>query len=76
MPDGWTSISIRDETKEMIDLIAEEEEMTISGTIDSSIGFVYDEFYTEAKESDPSLEITDGRKKQLHRKDKNVEIEL
>ena len=76
MPDGWTSISIRDETKEKIDLIAEEEEMTISGVVDSSVGFVFDEFYTESFETDPQIDVPDKRQKQISEEDINMEIEL
>jgi len=76
MPDGWTSISIRDETKQKIDLIAEEEEMTISGVVDSSVGFVFDEFYTESFETDPQIEVPDKRQKQISEEDVDMEIEL
>jgi len=76
MPDGWTSISIRDETKQKIDLIAEEEEMTISGVVDSSVGFVFDEFYTESFETDPQIDVPDKRQKQISEEDVNIEIEL
>jgi len=73
----WKSIAVREETKEIIDMIAEEEEMTITGVVDSSIRFVHEEFYTQAVESDPQLELTDGRKRQLDDRDLNqVEIEL
>jgi hypothetical protein len=76
MPDGWKTIAVKQETKEIIDLIAEEEEMTITGVVDNSVGFVYDEFYTESRESDPQLQPDDKRQKQITRKDENVEIEL
>jgi hypothetical protein len=76
MPDGWSSISIRDETKEKIDLISEEEEMTISGVVDSSVGFVYDEFYTESFETDPQINVPDKRKMQIDKEEIDMEIEL
>jgi hypothetical protein len=76
MSDDWKRIAVRAETKEIIDLIAEEEEMTITGVVDNSVGFVYDEFYTESRESDPQLQPDDKRQKQITRKDENVEIEL
>jgi hypothetical protein len=73
---GWTSVSVRDETKERIDLIAEEEEMTITGVIDSSVGFVFEEFYTEADETDPQIQHPDGRRPDISRKDPDIDIEL
>jgi len=76
MPDGWKTISVRDETKEKIDLIAEEEEMTITAVVDSSLGFVYDEFYTESRETDPQLRHDDRRQKQISRVEEHSEIEL
>jgi hypothetical protein len=76
MSDDWKRIAVRAETKEIIDLIAEEEEMTITGVVDNSVGFVYEEFYTESRESDPQLQPDDKRQKQITRKDENVEIEL
>lgn len=74
--EGWKTISVREETKEMIDLIAEEEEMTIGSVVESSIGFVFDEFYTKSRESDPQLRVDDRRQMQIQRKDEGVEIEL
>ena len=76
MPDGWTSISIRDETKEKIDRIADEEEMTITGVVDSSVGFIYDEFYTESFETDPQVSVPDERQRQISKKEVDMEIEL
>jgi hypothetical protein len=76
MPDGWKTIAVKRETKEIIDLIAEEEEMTITGVVDNSVGFVYEEFYTKSRESDPQLQPDDKRQMQISRKDENVEIEL
>jgi hypothetical protein len=74
--EGWVSISIHDETKEKLDLIAEEEEMTITGVVDSSVGFVFDEFYTESEGSDPQLRPKDGRRPDIERKNPDIEIEL
>ena len=76
MPSGWKSIAVRVETKEKIDRIAEEEEMTIGGVVDSSVGFVYDEFYTESLETDPQIDVPDERQKQISEEDMNMEIEL
>jgi hypothetical protein len=76
MPDGWKTIAVKQETKEIIDLIAEEEEMTITGVVDNSVGFVYEEFYTKSRESDPQLQPDDKRQMQISRKDENLEIEL
>jgi len=59
--EGWVSVSVREETKEKLDEIAEEEEMTLTGVIDSSIGFVYEEFYDESRGSDPQLRDVDHR---------------
>jgi hypothetical protein len=74
--EGWKTVSVREETKEIIDLIAEEEEMTIGSVIDSSVSFVFEEFYTKSRESDPQLRVDDRRQMQITRKDENVEIEL
>ena len=73
---GWKSIAVREETKEKIDLIAEEEEMTIGSVVESSIGFVFEEFYTESRESDPQVEKYDKRRPQISAKDPDMEIEL
>ena len=76
MHDNWKSIAVRKETKEKIDLIAEEEEMTIGGVVDSSVGFVFDEFYTESFETDPQINVPDKRQKQIDEEDISMEIEL
>ena len=60
--EGWTSVSVRDETKEKIDEIAEEEEMTITGVIDSSVGFIYEEFYDGSRGTDPMVRPHDDRR--------------
>jgi hypothetical protein len=74
--EGWTSVSVRDETKEKIDEIAEEEEMTITGVIDSSVGFIYEEFYDEARETDPMVRTHDDRRPDLEETETSMEIEL
>jgi len=76
MPSDWKSIAVRKQTKEKIDRIAEEEEMTISGVVDSSVGFVYDEFYTESFETDPQVQVPDERQKQIEESEIEMEIEL
>ena len=76
MPSNWKTIAVRVETKEKIDRIAEEEEMTIGGVVDSSVGFVFDEFYTESFETDPQIDVPDKRQKQISEEDMNMEIEL
>lgn len=73
---GWNSVSIRDETKEKIDQIAEEEEMTITGVVDSAVGFVYDEFYDEVQETDPMVRPRDDRRPDIERREEQMEIEL
>jgi len=73
---GWCSVSIRNETKEKIDEIAEEEEMTITGVVDSSIGFVFAEFYDEPRGSDPMVRPHDDRRPDLDTDETDMEIEL
>ena len=36
--------------------------MTITGVIDSSIGFVFAEFYDESRGTDPQMRPMDGRR--------------
>jgi len=74
--EGWVSISIREETKEKLDLIAEEEEMTITGVVDNSVGFVFEEFYTQSRETDPQLQSMDRRRPDIERKKTDIDIEL
>jgi len=50
--------------------------MTISGVVDSSVGFVYDEFYTESFETDPQVQVPDERQKQIEESEIEMEIEL
>ena len=73
---GWTSVSIRNETKEKIDEIAEEEEMTITGVVDSSIGFVFAEFYDEPRGTDPMVRPRDDRRPEIEIESKEEEIQL
>jgi hypothetical protein len=72
----YTSVSIRNETKQKIDEIAEEEEMTITGVVDSSIGFVFAEFYDEPRGSDPMVRPHDDRRPDIDTDKDNMEIEL
>ena len=74
--EGWVSISIREDTKEKLDIIAEEEELTITGVVDSSVGFVFEEFYDEARGTDPQLRSRDGRRPDIEIEDTEEEIKL
>ena len=63
---GWNSVAVRDETKEKIDRISEEEDMAIADVVHQSVGFVFDEFY---EPEGPEIQVPEHRKKEFNKND-------
>jgi hypothetical protein len=57
---GWNSVAVRDETKEKIDRISEEEDMAIADVVHQSVGFVFDDFY---EPEGPEVQVPEDRRK-------------
>jgi len=60
-------VAVRDETKEQIDLIAEEEDMKKADVIHNAIGFVFDDFYEP--DEGPDVRVPEERKKDFKNPD-------
>jgi hypothetical protein len=62
--DGWYSLNVRDETKDLIERIAEAEDMTQADVIHESIGFVFEDFY---EPEGPEIRVPEHRVKEFNK---------